>query len=115
MNKNKAKKEEREKKAAAYITPESKTKISDKDVKARMRSLENQVARLSRENTELEEELSFALEQSKEEAVAISSENWNLELASKQYNEAKRQMDRLGQQIRKERAQCTAEKKELEI
>lgn len=80
----------------------------------RLQIMEQQLAVLTKENVELEAELAFALEQGKQEKVAIESDNWNLEQSTTRYAEAKKQNDRMGAQIQKERAQCTAEKKELE-
>ena len=103
----------------AGLTPElSEAKRSSfdsgRDMEARIRALETQLSAIAKENTALEDELQFALEQSQQETIAIASDNWNLEKSTKRYHEAKRQIDRLGQELRKERAQCSAEKKELE-
>lgn len=95
-------------------TPAMSPVIGDSVLAKKIAIMEQQLATLTKENVELEAELAHALEQGKQEKVAIESDNWNLESSTNQYNEAKRQIDRLGGQIQKERAQCTAEKKELE-
>lgn len=76
--------------------------------------LEGEVQMLKTENAALNDELESALKEAEHERLSISSENWNLEQATMQFNEAERQIKRLGQQIQKERAQCDVEKKELE-
>lgn len=77
--------------------------------------MEKRVASLEAENAALNDELNRALKASEKELLEVSSKNWNLEQATMRYNEAERQIARLGQEIQKERAQCTYEKKELEL
>ncbi len=81
----------------------------------KMREMENKISLMSQENDQLNAELERTLKASEKERLEVSSENWNLEEATMRYNEAERQLARLGQQIQKERAQCTMEKKELEM
>lgn len=76
--------------------------------------LRKQVALLQGENEALNTELKLALRAGEKERLDVSSKNWNLETATMRYNEAERQVASLGQQIQKERAQCSFEKKELE-
>ena len=76
--------------------------------------LESLVARLERENVALNEELKSSLKESEDERLSISSENWNLERATMRFNEAERQIKRLGQQLEGERAKCEMERKDLE-
>ena len=82
---------------------------------AEMRELMAEIAELKRENRALNEELEMSLRAGEQERIEVSSDNWNLEKATMQYNEAERQLDSLGRQIQKERAQCAYEKKELEM
>ncbi|MEZ5919621.1 MAG: hypothetical protein R3D66_06945, partial [Alphaproteobacteria bacterium] len=65
--------------------------------------LEDELQKLKTENAALNDELESALKESEHERLSISSENWNLEQATMQFNEAERQIKRLGQQIQKER------------
>lgn len=76
--------------------------------------LESLVTRLERENVALNEELKASLKESEDERLSISSENWNLERATMRFNEAERQIKRLGQQLEGERAKCEMERKDLE-
>lgn len=80
-----------------------------------MDRLNEKVERLERENAALNSELETVLRSGEKERLEISSDNWNLEKATMQYNEAERQISKLGQQIQKERAECAYEKKELEM
>ncbi len=76
--------------------------------------LEATLRELKAENAALNNELKSALRESEEERLSISSENWNLERATMQYNEAERQIKRMGQQLQQERAKCALEKRDLE-
>ncbi|MCD8563027.1 MAG: hypothetical protein LRY54_03040 [Alphaproteobacteria bacterium] len=95
---------------SSALTPEPESISSSADTAL----LAQKLSALQKENAELEAELAAALAQGKHETVSIENNNWNLERATEMYNEAKKQMDRLGAQIQKERAQCAAEKKDLE-
>ncbi len=77
--------------------------------------LEKKLATMESENRALNAELNSALKASENELMEVSSDNWNLEQATMRYNETERQVSKLGQQIQKERAQCSYEKKELEL
>lgn len=81
---------------------------------ARLAELKNLVEKLKAENIALNNELKTTVRASEEERLSISSENWNLEQATMRFNEAERQIKRLGQELQQERAQCAAEKKDLE-
>lgn len=76
--------------------------------------MENTITQLKEENVALNKELKSSLRASEEERLEIASDNWNLEQATKQYNEAERQIKRLGLELQKERARHAAEKNELE-
>lgn len=80
-----------------------------------LEKLQSKVERLKRENDALNNELEMVLRSGEKERLEISSDNWNLEAATMKYNEAERQIAKLGQQIQKERAQFEYEKKELEM
>ncbi len=90
---------------AREIDPELIRKISE---------LESSLAEMKKENMALNNELKSSLDAGKTEQVSIASENWNLERASQRYNEAERELKRLGMQLQQERAQCMVQKQELE-
>ncbi len=78
-----------------------------KVLEARLSSAEEQKAALSRE---LE-----ALRKVKEDGLmALASKNWNLEEATRRYNEAEREIQRLGLALEKSQARCLEEKVKLE-
>ena len=86
----------------------------DPELVKKISQLESMVYKLKKENTELNSELKSVLSESEEERLSISSDNWNLERATMKYNEAERQIKRLGQQLQRERAQSSVEKEDLE-
>ena len=87
---------------------------NDPDIGRKISQLEKMIQELQAENTALEDELQASLKDTKQERMAISSENWNLERATMRYDEAERQLKSIGQQLQRERTQCQLEKQELE-
>lgn len=96
--------------AAGYSTAKAYNVRSS----AKVSELEQKVRLLEEENMSLNDDLKTALSASKTENMSISSDNWNLEKVTMRYNEADRQLKRLGRQLQQERAQCAVEKEELE-
>lgn len=94
----------------------SSTTIETADSKAlaRIVALEKELEAARAENEALNDELQTSLKEGKMEQISVETDNWNLERATMRYNEAERQMKKLGQQLQKERAQHAMEKKELE-
>ena len=86
----------------------------DPELAKKISQLENMIFTLEKENEALNSELKSALAESEGERLSISSDNWNLERATMRFNEAERQIKRLGTQLQRERAQCAVERKELE-
>lgn len=76
--------------------------------------LEQRLRLLENENGALKDELQVTLEEGRTEHTQISNENWNLERASMRYQEAERQLKKIGLQLQKQKAQCDVEKRELE-
>ncbi|MCB1532074.1 MAG: hypothetical protein KDJ35_04300 [Alphaproteobacteria bacterium] len=87
---------------------------SDPEMARKLSELEQTVFKLQKENEALNDDLEHALSESRDEQMSISNENWNLERATKQFQEAERQLKRLGQQLQQERTACSVEKRELE-
>ena len=84
------------------------------ELRKQILALEDTVGDLKSENRALNDELRTAVRDSEEERLSIASENWNLEQATMRFNEAERQIKRLGQQLQRERARHNQEKRELE-
>ena len=102
--------------AAAAHAPEARVPAReiDPELIRKISELEASLAVMKKENMALNNELKSSLEAGKTEQVSIASENWNLERASQRYNEAERELKRLGMQLQQERAQCMVQKQELE-
>lgn len=86
----------------------------DPNMARKISQLEKTIKRLEEENAALNLDLKATIADTKQESLSISNENWNLERATRQFNEAERQLKRLGQQLQQERAACALEKQELE-
>lgn len=98
----------------ASIEPSAGPPVNDfADMRKRIMELEQQVASLKQENATLDNELKSNLKDSEQERLSVSSDNWNLERATMRYNEAERQVNRLGQQMQSYKAQCEQEKLDL--
>ncbi len=103
--------------ASSSIEPSSGGMAGGEDflqMRDKIRELEQEVGRLSKENNLLDTELKTSLKDAEDERLSVSSDNWNLERATMRYNEAERQIKRLGRQLQAARQQCTTEKQELE-
>jgi len=92
----------------------AKIETADTKALAKITALETALEKARAENEALNDELKISLKESQQEVMTVESENWNLERATMRFNEAERQMKKLGQQLQKERAQWAMEKKELE-
>ncbi len=80
----------------------------------KIRELEDSIDALKKQNEILENDLEKMPEDVSSASTSIASDNWDLERATMRYNEAERQIKRLGMELAKERAQRAAEKEELE-
>jgi hypothetical protein len=83
---------------------------ADPEMLMKISQLEKKINELEKENGALQNNMSS----NKQEAVSIETDNWNLERATARYNEAERQIKRLGEQLQRERALRASEKKDLE-
>ena len=101
--------------ASAAIEPSSGHPDEDFiQMRNKISDLEAEVSRLSKENAALDGDLKASLRDAEEERLSVSSDNWNLERATMRFNEAERQIQRLGRQLQAARQQCTSEKQKLE-
>lgn len=83
-------------------------------VRDKVAQLERQVSLLTEKNSMLQQELKSTLQDAEQERISVASNNWDLERATMRYNEAERQIMRLGRQLQTQRAQCQIEKQKLE-
>ncbi len=89
---------------------------------AQLRSIEEQLQQVQAERDKLRQEIDAGVGRAVSEDVpagglsshSIASENWNLEQATRRFNEAEREIRRLGRQLEEQRTHCAAEKRDLE-
>lgn len=72
------------------------------------------MSQLENENMRLREELAIALREGETEKNTIQGNNWDLERATMMYNEAERQVQILGQKLKRQEVKHQAEITELE-
>ncbi len=99
---------------AQEINPESGDGGNSIHMNNKISELEKQISVLKNENSMLDKELKNTLQDSRDERMSVSSDNWNLERATMKFNESERQVIRLGRQIQTQKSQCQQEKSELE-
>lgn len=82
---------------------------------SQLRSVEEQLKSVESERDSLRAQIE-AVHRGKEDAAIgnIGGGDWSLEQATRRFNEAEREIRRLGAQIEQERTQCSADKKEIE-
>ncbi|MGZ9096769.1 MAG: hypothetical protein ACXW30_00545 [Micavibrio sp.] len=102
--------------SAAQVTASSSTEDLKANVAtiSKMKALEAQLAEIQSERDRLAGEVASIKNADADGRVQISSENWNLEQATRRFNEAEKEIRRLGSTLEQERAKCAVEKKDLE-
>ncbi len=83
-------------------------------MRKKISALEKQMGVLMNKNKELDTELRMTLEDAEGERLSISSDNWDLERATMKFNEAERQIMRIGRKLQNQKALCQKEKEGLE-
>jgi hypothetical protein len=81
---------------------------------AKMHTLEEQLASVTADRDRLNAQIGSMKLAETGPGAKISSDNWNLETATQRYNEAEREIQRLGSAVEAERAKCIVEKKNIE-
>lgn len=87
---------------------------ADMEMLKKVRLQEEEIAILRGENEALKNELAQIRLVGEDQRINISSANWNLEKATRRFNEAEREIRRLGDILEDERAKCAREKREIE-
>ncbi len=81
---------------------------------SKVSSLETQLGNVKRERDSLLVKMDDMNRGREDQLIDISSDNWNLEQATRRYNEAEREIQRLGLQLEQERSTCATQKHEIE-
>ncbi len=95
-------------KTAANLSADGSISISQ------LRSVEAQLQSVEKERDTLRSQIEKMGDGKEDRLLKLSGSDWNLEQATRRYNEAEREVRRLGSQLEQARTQCTAEKKEIE-
>ncbi len=82
---------------------------------ARVKILEEQLQMANVEKNKLAQKLDALRTEKADGIFELASSNWDLEEATRRFNEAERELQKMGGQVEAQRAQCTAEKRELEF
>lgn len=81
---------------------------------AQLRSVEEQLKSVESERDMLRGQIEKMGSGQEDGLLKLSGSDWNLEQATRRFNEAEREVRRLGSQLEQARSQCSAEKKEIE-
>ncbi len=95
-------------KTAANVSADGSISISQ------LRSVEAQLQSVEKERDTLRSQIDKMGNSKEDNLLKLSGSDWNLEQATRRYNEAEREIRRLGSQLEQARTQCTTEKKEIE-
>ncbi|MBI2233469.1 MAG: hypothetical protein HYU57_00330 [Micavibrio aeruginosavorus] len=104
-------------KASRNAKPQTIDITQQEKALATVKALKEAEAKLSdtmRERDTLKAQIETLSQADADGRMKISSENWNLEQATQRFNEAEREIRRLGSAVEAERAKCAVEKKNLE-
>lgn len=101
---------------AAAASKVAATPVSSGITLAQLRGVEEQLKQVQSERDSLRIQMEKLRAAGKEEVAigSIAGNNWDLEQATRRFNEAERELRRLGAEMEQQRGQCAAEKKEIE-
>lgn len=86
----------------------------ESNVRKEVRTLRSQVDTLEAEKKSLQANFDKLQKDSEGSQLKVAGGNWDLEQATRRYQESQREIRRLGALLEDERLKCTAEKKEIE-
>ena len=81
---------------------------------SKLNTLETKLQNTQRERDALLAKMDSMNQDRENQAISISSDKWNLEQATRRYNEAEREVQRLGLELEKQRSACNSQKREIE-
>lgn len=108
--------EQRQQAAAISATPMASTGdgFEDEPLRKQVRTLRGEVEVLTAENGALKQQVESVSSAQDNKQLQLASNNWDLEQATRRYQEAQREIRRLGTQLSMQKAQCEQQKKEIE-
>ncbi|MCB9991279.1 MAG: hypothetical protein H6867_07845 [Rhodospirillales bacterium] len=81
---------------------------------AQLRVVEEQLRHVQHDRDQLLSQINAMNSGKQQDRIDISSDNWNLEQATRRFNEAEMEIRRLSRELEEQRMHCSMEKKELE-
>ena len=99
---------------------QSQTRIAETAINTETRSmkqivdLQNKLDAAQKDNANLAKQLDAIKLQQEDKGLTLVAGDWNLEQATKRFNEAEREIRRLGLQLEQERTNCNREKAQIE-
>ncbi|MGE4313056.1 MAG: hypothetical protein AB7E85_02135 [Pseudobdellovibrionaceae bacterium] len=99
---------------ASAGTTESTDAGEAEDLRDQLRVSRADVDRLLAENAKLTQDISTLQNASAQESASMASGDWNLEQATRRYQESQREIRRLGSLLEQQRGKCDQEKKDIE-
>jgi hypothetical protein len=81
---------------------------------AELKTLRTQIAAMESKNNDLQAQLEEAVKQQEQSQIKSSGNNWDLEQATRRYQESQREIRRLGALIQEQKTACVQDKKNIE-
>ncbi len=88
--------------------------VADMNSITRIKTLEIKLDEASKKVADLEKENNSLRAEKEQKLLKVSSDNWNLEEATRRYNEAEREIRRMASLVDENQSQCSQEKAKLE-
>lgn len=86
----------------------------DEGLRSQIRDLKAQISLIETENNTLKDQLSGLQKDAEGKQLKMAGGNWDLEQATRRYQESQREIRRLGALLEQDRIKCQEEKKEIE-
>lgn len=106
----------KQQKLQASLLDDADKEVTERDLKnkSQIRELNLQIAQLKAEKQTLEANFNNIQKDSEAKQLKQTGGNWDLEQATKRYQESQREIRRLGARIEEEQLKCVNEKKQVE-
>jgi|GEM_PF-3079048 len=88
--------------------------VADVTYAGKAQELQQDLDKMLIERNKLAQQVEELSSRKDKDLISVSSNNWDLEQATRRFNESEREVRRLGLEIERSRSQCMAEKKDIE-
>lgn len=100
--------------AQSQASAAEQDQVADMNSITRIKTLEIKLDEASKKVADLEKENNSLRAEKEQKLLKVSSDNWNLEEATRRYNEAEREIRRMASLVDENQSQCSQEKAKLE-